>query len=53
MTALTFAEQRVGKGKPAPLVADPDDDRSKLALIREMKAQLMSGEKQPLDADTF
>jgi len=32
-------------------VADPDDNRSKLALIGEMKAQLMSGERQSLDAD--
>jgi hypothetical protein len=38
------------KGSRA-VVADPDDNRSKLALIGEMKAQLMSGERQSLDAD--
>jgi hypothetical protein len=51
MTALIFAKQRVGKKESRALVADPDDDRSKLALIREMKAQLMSGERQSLNAD--
>lgn len=50
MTALTLAEQRVGKVKPRPWWPIR---MKKLALIREMKAQLMSGEKQPLDADTF
>jgi hypothetical protein len=31
----------------------PKTKEEKLELIREMKAQLMSGEKQPLDAGTF